>query len=422
MLPLLSAYENHHSCSPKSTNLMVFELSHGRHYPEYLAHLVRYWCEQKYQGGLFMVVSPQFLQRHQDVANLPDNHNRDNVKFIAIAAQEEAGLKSPNSSFNSAWRTFAEFELAKKYAQKLKVDRVFFPYLDTRQLPLALGKKFPCPFSGIYFRPRFHYHQFLHHNGNFSQKIEELPEKLILQRTLAHPQLKTLFSLDPFFVQYLNRVQSATKIVHLSDPVEIENQSATPSRELKDSLGIESGRLVLLVFGSLTPRKGILQILEALSLVSHQLCGHLCLLLVGSIAAPFQSKLDRALDKVQKSLPIQIITHYHYVAQAEIQNYFQLADVVLTLYQGHVGMSGILVRAAAAQKPVLATNYGLMGELTRRYQLGLDLDPSDPQEIARGLQYIGKYDPETLGDRAQMKRFAAQNSIHNFVTTIFKHI
>lgn len=74
MIPVLSANKNHHSFDQKQINLMVFELSCGGHYPKYVAHLVRYWDEKKYQGNFAVVVSPQFRQRHSDVANLPDNY------------------------------------------------------------------------------------------------------------------------------------------------------------------------------------------------------------------------------------------------------------------------------------------------------------------------------------------------------------
>ena len=422
MLPVLSTNENYHSFPQKQTNLMVFELSCSGHYPEYLAYLVRHWCEQQYRGCLCLVVSSQFLRQYQEIVNLPDNYDIDNIEFFAIAPEEEASWKNPHSPLNRVLRSFAEFELAQKYARKLKVDQVFFLNLDILQLPLALGKEFPCPFSGIYSYSGFHYHQFFHQDDNFSEQMEQLREKLILQRTLAHPQLEKLFSLDPFILPYLNRVRGVTRIVHLNDALEIDNPSLALNQKLKISLGVESGRLILLVFGSLTANKGILQILEALSLLSHQLCEHLCLLLVGSIADSFRLKVEREIEKVQSSLPVQIVTHYQDVERADIQNYFKFADVILALDQNHAGMSRLLVRAAAAQKPVLATNYGLIGELTRRYQLGLDLDSSDPQEIARALQYIGKHPPEELGDRAQMQRFAQQNSAQNFVNTIFEHL
>ena len=105
---------------------------------------------------------------------------------------------------------------------------------------------------------------------------------------------------------------------------------------------------------------------------------------------------------------------------SEIQQYFQLADVVLALYQRHVGMSGILIRAAAANKPVLATNYGLMGEITRRYKLGIDLNARDPQAIAKGLTEFLSNPPTTFADAHFMQQFARQNSAVNFASTIFQ--
>ncbi len=46
------------------------------------------------------------------------------------------------------------------------------------------------------------------------------------------------------------------------------------------------------------------------------------------------------------------------------------ASFVLTLYHHHMGSSGALVRASAAGRPVLSTEFGLLGHLTQAHQLG----------------------------------------------------
>jgi glycosyltransferase involved in cell wall biosynthesis len=99
-----------------------------------------------------------------------------------------------------------------------------------------------------------------------------------------------------------------------------------------------------------------------------------------------------------------------------------MADVILAPYQRHVGMSGILLLAAAAQKPVLSSNYGLMGEIVRRYELGLTVDSTEPKEIAKGLTRFLVEDSDKLCDRAKMKSFAEQNSAEEFARVIFEHL
>jgi glycosyltransferase involved in cell wall biosynthesis len=85
-------------------------------------------------------------------------------------------------------------------------------------------------------------------------------------------------------------------------------------------------------------------------------------------------------------------------------------------------MSGAMVRAAAAGRPLLASNYGLMGEMIRRHSLGLTVDSSMPDEIARGIMKFAEYDPLQMFDHAKARRFADENSSERYPHIVFKQI
>ena len=85
-------------------------------------------------------------------------------------------------------------------------------------------------------------------------------------------------------------------------------------------------------------------------------------------------------------------------------------------------MSGILNRAAVAQKPVISSDYGLMGEITRRYHLGLAVDSTSPHQIASGMSKFLENSDEQQGDREHMAAFARQNSVSKFTNTIFQNL
>lgn len=111
-----------------------------------------------------------------------------------------------------------------------------------------------------------------------------------------------------------------------------------------------------------------------------------------------------------------------FVPDADVSAYFQLADIVLASYQHHVSISGILLQAATTGKPVLSSNYGLMGELVNRYQLGLVIDSTQPTAITQGLEAVTPTSLDSLGNRTQMKAFAEQNSATQFAQVIFDSI
>lgn len=412
-----------HDCLPGSTlkgdrQLMLFDLSIRGHHPNYIQHLIRYWSEQELSGYLDIVVSPRFLQEHADIVELAKDRDKDTIQFIAIAPEEEAALRSRKSKLNRIWRNFQEWQLLRQYTSKLKATHCIILYFDTYFLPLALGATPPCSFSGIYFRPTFHYPRFSGYVPSRWDFWQQWQEKLLLSRILSNPRLKTLFCLDPFAVKHLEQFNGSVKAVHLPDPV--EQYPDLKLERIKEKLGIDRDRQVFLLFGALNERKGIYQLLEAILQLSPQLCQKLCLLMVGeSSVAP---QLETEIAAVCQAKPVQIIRRYEFIAEQEVQAHFQLADVILAPYQRHVGMSGILLLAAAAGKPVLSSDYGLMGEIVRRFELGLTVDSTRPSEIIKGITQFLLTSPADLCDHTKMRTFAAQNSAEEFARVIFDNV
>jgi glycosyltransferase involved in cell wall biosynthesis len=404
--------------------LLIFELAAGGHYPSYIQHLTRYWNQQMLPGHLDVVVSPTFVQKHGDVieqALCQASHST--LNFVPITPAEAAKLTPRNSPATRAVRSFQEWQLLQKYGRVLATTHCLLLYFDSFQAAIASGIKLPCAFSGIYFRPTFHYRTFQVYQPTLKEQVQEWRERLMLTRVLQHPQLQTLFCLDPFAIQPLTQFSRQVHSVYLPDPVAVGDiPEPRQLQQLRTRLGIAGDRRVLLLFGALyDPRKGVRQVLAAMALLSPEDCQQLCLLLVGQLEGQDSSIRTRVADLTQR-LPIQVLIHAGYVPESDVQSYFHLADVVLAPYQRHVGMSGIVVQAAAAQKPIICSNYGLMGQLTRHWQLGLTVNAAAPAEIAIALKRCLQELPEQLGDRSKMAAFAQQNSAENFAQVIFQNL
>ena len=408
----------------KKRNLMLFDLSIFGHHAAYIKHLVQYWGDRQLTDRLDVVVSPLFIEKHADVVDLVTEYNQKNIQIVPISTAEEVALKSRSSKLGRTWRSFQEWQLLCQYARSLDTSECLIMYLDTCQIPLAVGLKSPCKLSGIYFKPTFHYSNFNGYVPSRKSYIQQYREKTILARMLKHPQMKTLFCLDPFVIKHLERLNPHVGAVYLPDPVEVNRNTPTKLQPdiLKAKLGIEAGRQIFLLFGSFeAERKGVYQILEAISQLPSNLSAQICLLIVGNAHLPEQAAIQSRIEWLQKSQPVQVITQFEYISEDTVQAYFQLTDIVLAPYQRHIGMSGILLLAAAAQKPVLSSNYGLMGEMVKRYQLGLGVDSTVPSEITQGLIRC-LADAKNLGDRTSMKQFAEQNTAEEYAKVIFQHV
>ncbi len=401
---------------------MLFDLALGGHHGNYIQHLIDYACQQPVVGAIDIVVLQQFLDIHRDTVAAIESHQQPTINIVPITADEVVALGDRSSGWSRLQRNFREWQIFCKYAQKLQTTHALMMYLDTCELPLAVGMPSPCPFSGIYFRPTFHYDTFANYHPDRKQRLQQWRNRFTIDRILAHPQLQTVFCLDPFAVEVLKAERENANIVTLADPVGSSHSTSLDLAAYRAQLGIEADRRVFLLFGALDGRKGIYQLLEAIELLPPELSQQMCLLLVGKTNAAERVDIEQKIAALRQNMPIQIIECYDFIPEDEVVAYFQLADVVLAPYQRHVGMSGILLLAAAAGKPVLSTDYGLMGELVSKYQLGLAVDATQPSELMLALTRCLTEAPATLGDRSQMQVFADLNSIDRYTSTIFQYL
>ena len=407
-------------CSTDS-RLLIFELAYLGHYPSYIYSLARYWCHHKLPGHLDILVSPSFKKHHSDVMEIASAFGHKNLKFVVITEAEQATLTPRNSPLERARRSLQEWCLLQKYAKALHASHCILLYFDSFQTSVASGQKLSCPFSGIYFRPTFHYNTFPGHKPSPKERIQHWRERMILPRIMHHPKLANLFCLDPYAVPHINRFGGSGHVKYLPDPVEMTSIAEKAIAPFKQGLGIEPNRTVFLLFGALyDPRKGLTQVLDAIKRLPAQLSGQVCLLLVGTLGD--NALISDRINDLQSKSPAQIVLHNTFIPSEDIPLYFRSSDVILATYQCHVGMSGILVQAAAAQKPLLSSAYGLMGETTRNWQLGLTIDATSPKEIEVGMTHFLTETPEKVGDRTKMQAFAVQNSSDNFAHVIFQSV
>lgn len=400
--------------------LMLFDLALGGHHGSYILHLLKAWCDRKQAYKIDIVVLPDFLKVHLDVVQFIRQCDTAKLQLVPITQEEANLLASRKSGLDRSLRNLQEWRLFYRYGKLLKATKAFLMYLDTCEVPLTLGLKASCPFSGIYFRPTFHYENW-DTSSSLKEKVQRQRNKFTLNRILNHSQLEQLFCLDPFAVERFQQSNKSPKMIYLPDPVSQFNNVSLPLSDLQQQMGIEPNRKVFLLFGALGERKGIYKLLEAIELLPRKLCKKLCLVLVGGTNTTEQTKIRSHVEKLYP-LPIQVIERYEFVSEDVVPTYLQLADYVLAPYQKHVGMSGILLLAAATGKPVLSSDFGLMGELVRRYRLGLVVDTSLPEEIAKALGLCLSEFPENLCDRHKMELLARQNSVEKYTSTIFQHL
>lgn len=411
--------------SKKVKKIMLFDLITGGHHGSYIQHILNYCYQKEFTQSIDIVVSPQFLEIHADTVNCVTNSQQSNIRIIPITAEESFHLEAQKSGWR---RFFQEWEIFCKYAKKLEVNHGLLMVFDYFQLPLLFRAKAPCSISGIYFRPTFHYHKFPNYSPNFQDKVRQIRQKLLLARVLEHPQLKNIFCLDKFAIKDIQAMNKTTKALYLADPVKnyisYENMSMMKLKVIEKikKLKIDKNRTIFLLFGNLDGRKGIHQVLEAMSLLPNNIAQKTSLLLVGKISSEDKHQIDEKLHQLSVSSAVQIITCNEFVPEDEVPVYFQIADIILTPHQQHVGMSGTILLAAAAQKPVLASNYALAGYLVEKNQLGMTVNTKSSGAIADGIIQFIETNPQNFYDSIKMQQFAEQHSHVTFAQTLINNL
>lgn len=399
--------------------LMVFSNGVGGHHPVYLRHLIDDWCKEKRIGELNFVVSPLMLEQHREMICPPEAIDH-NIHYHSIDADEYTAIVQQKSLLLKAWM---EWRIINRYIKQLKADHCFLTAIDPFQLLLALGLNPSCSISGIYLRPSFHYQNFEGYVSSWKERIKSIRQKQILLRVLQHSKVSHILCLDPYAVEAFQSNLNGSKMQVLPDPVPkfVQDHSESIEDLRRETLKIEPERCVFLLFGSIDRRKGIHQILAAIQQLPPEAARKLCLLIVGKVASTERTFVETELRKIQAQ-QVQVIIDDQYVSELKVKQYFELSDVVLATYQKHIGMSGILLIAAALKKPVLCTNYGLMGELTRQYELGVTVDASCSNAIAQSMmRFLSSY-PSPILHLTKSQVLVQQHQTEKFAAKIFSEI
>jgi glycosyltransferase involved in cell wall biosynthesis len=136
--------------------------------------------------------------------------------------------------------------------------------------------------------------------------------------------------------------------------------------------------LVLLVYGSLSKRKGIVTLIEAL--IDPSWPSTVSVLMAGTQDG-FTKKL-LSLPKAQRlKHDGRLIEMEGWLNDEQEARAFRSSDIVWLGYEGFFGMSGVLLQAGRMKLPIISCQEGLVGWMTKKYQLGLLLDPHDKKMI-----------------------------------------
>lgn len=272
--------------------------------------------------------------------------------------------------FRHAYRLISEFQA---------VSFVVVPYVDYFLYALPfLGSPFgTTPFVGITMRTSFH-HRTMGVKAP-DERIANTVKSLLFRGAVRVPGMRALLSIDPTLAQWTMQTlgERAATVRYLADPFP-DARAGDPERA-RARLGLSKGRH-LLVYGSITDRKGIRELVAALARMNDAPT----LVVAGEQDSDAHEFLYAEAPRLT---PAPVLLDQFVTNEMEL-DLFSACDAVWLGYKGHYGMSGVLVQAYRFEKPVIATADGLIGWFCGSGELGPVIDDLSPEAIAGAIRQV----------------------------------
>ncbi|AWN17522.1 hypothetical protein [Salinisphaera sp. LB1] len=371
----------------RKNNILILEPRTDGHHGPYLQWMATGLVKRGFH--VTVITSPDSLS-HPSIQAIEAAARADNDTVLNLITAESSFVDGTNRSDSTSglltrelayWRLFRRWYRA--HVGGVRPDVVFLPYLDYCLHAVGLlGSPFgDCPWVGLAMRPSFHYRRM----GVIAPRppLGAL-KKALFMRLLRNRHLRRLLTIDEPLAQYLAASPKlASKATFFPEPAEL-GRLPNPS-DAKQRLGVPVGRKLILIYGAITARKGVLELLHAMLTPGFPVA--MDILLAG--------KIDAEVNKILRSkaiVPLVAQGRVHvlnrFIEATEEPYLFAAADAVWVGYRGHYGSSGVLMQAIYSGRPVIACQEGVLGWLTERYSLGNVVCPSDAYSVVRGVQSL----------------------------------
>lgn len=178
--------------------------------------------------------------------------------------------------------------------------------------------------------------------------------------------------------------------------------------EARRRLGLPEDRKLFLHFGESSERKGLLDAMDAWMRIGD-LPG--VTLVRAGVMAPGQADAMSVLVRRGRA-----ILREGYVPDDQVDLYLRACDWLLMPYRFHEGSSGLLAGAAAAVRPVIAPNYGLIGHRITSSNLGIVYPHLSIDGLAEAIRRASAMRIEDYAE--PLRRYSAGHTVADFTAAM----
>lgn len=344
------------------SRLLVIEPHGSGHRAIYVQRLI----EGALAAGRSVVLgtTPAFKVKYLDGQPLGDLLGSCEVIVLPCAAcdAERCGPLGLLANERANWQ-YAR-SLYHQASAQVPVDEVFVPYLDYFLHVLGvLGSPFgQTTYSGIAMRVGFHFKRM---GVQAPVQRASFLRQALFDKVLADRRLAKLYTIDPSLKEDANvRLprQLAEKLIYLPDPVDPPVLGDLTVLD-RSRLALPTYKKMLLVYGSIEPRKGLAWLLHG---INRSPMDNWVVVLAGQ-QTPAGAHMISELGGAALGAQGRLLMLNRRIDEDEEAALFTACDAVWANYTGFFQMSGVFVKAAAYGKPVLLNRDGVLGYMAGRY-------------------------------------------------------
>ena len=331
---------------------LIFDSSVTGHHLEYLHH---YYMEAiGHTDEEYVIMVPNDFIKVKKEYEWPYGSN---ISFVYILEEDEKLLKETNF-YKLGWNTS---KILQRAVRNIKPDRVLLTML-MQFIPFII---FLLPRNvrvrGIMYKI---YLYEVHRMG----KLRLAAERLRFWLAARSSKIEQIFVLnDEDSARTFNTLYSTSRFRSLPDPVPSVDFSKVKS--VREELGVSPVEKLYLHFGGLDGRKGTIDILKSIIASKKGELKDSCFVFAGRINKntlnDFYDLLSVAKEKTR------ILVFDQFCSYDFLWNLCYSCDVILMPYHLTSLSSGILGYAAVFNKPVIGPDNGLIGNLIKKYELGI---------------------------------------------------
>ena len=276
------------------------------------------------------------------------------------------------------------------------IDCIYMPWLNycDRACGILGLPPVDIPISGL------HMHMSLHEPVQAKAPLAWISRAITRRATgqlYAQRGLRTVAVLVEAFVEFARRtrIPGWQKLTYVPDIGHLDQ--IPPRAGSRAHFSLTEGQTAVLVFGSLTRRKGVDILLRAAGALGGE--ADLAVLLAGRQDAEVRAQVA-AFERDPGARKVRIIAQDAFVNAEDERRLFSAADIVWVGYPGFLGSSGVLIQAGCAGLPIVSGAHGEIGRVTQRSRCGLTCDLSDAGDTLAALGTL-------VRDRALRARLGA---------------